>query len=896
MSRNESAGKGAGRHKCDDSAHHGARNWYNIFALITGAISLVLLVLLIVETYGITKYGLPVGAQMPFSEENDALVYQYESSSKVAGFLVLAAIATVTFVILPRRRRRTSSAGFVIGVVLAVSALALATATYWPCRPHGDPIFPIIGWVLSTFEGEVEVVGPGAQCALTFPPGFELARTLAFIVIAYAAVEIVRVFARQQLARIRIGWHSDVDVVVGLYPETLPLIKALACERRHRYRFEGWVRAKPGWLGGGVKQTFADGAKDEERTPTDETKDEKQAQADEAKQLRASRGARVLAWITGMRDGDLWHLVRRRTMLVVIDRTKDNPLAAEARRLGAVVLVDDATSESALRLVSVRRGWSPRRVSLRRLYATTWDMRTNLEVWEALQRVLADLEPKPRQDALDPRFFLRINDTREARQWRLENLRKEHANIICDAITPVGLAASHVARAVLPVTEFLPNDCQTTELLVVGESVLWLALLDELAWEQWARYEVGLVAWEEAVSEVAEVEKEAATGAAVEAAAKAVGVALENLQRLANPSLQTVRLYGPRAAVRKAEWDRARAPWSAPGAPEGGQLRIFDVEVDEQHVRMNRQPEPHDWEHAVRRRLKAVRTATAVIVDDSGDMRDAAARLAREFPAVDGRHRVIVRSYDRADWHQPVVAGGQLRYVPSLVAQHRVREDGEVRLRDLPPPDFALRLARQQHTAFRRRWPEQPIPEEPPAGMFARRRRWKQLLAENSKVPGRDWFDLPRFFQDENLRALRSLLKWYEECRDGWGTLTDEEARRLSADRAKALIEPDPKAVEAEYVRWNNMRHENGWWYSDARSDTDRLSSLLTRRKATSESDTGCGGLTESDTGWEAKSERDKAYDTKLIRWQIRRLFAMGIVANGPNSGAISTNENELQS
>lgn len=820
----------AGRHKCDEAGRRGARAWYNWAAAVAGVVSFVLLGRLLAETYRITAQGLPEGAQMPYSTENLALEHEYQASSALAGYLVIAGAITVLLVVWPRRHRRTSSAGFVIGAVLAVTALALAAATYWPCRPHGNPIFPIIGWVLSMFEGDVEFVGPGAQCALTFPPGFELARTLAFVVIAYAAVEVVRVFARQQMARIRIAWHGDVDVVVGLYPETLPLIKALTCERQHRHRFEGWVDARPAWLGGAVANYFR-GLK---------------SQTARGQDPRLSRVPlppwrwRLLAWTTGLRQGDLGHLIRRRTMVVVIDRGKDNPLAAEARRLGAVVLVDDATSDSALRLVVVRRNVFPRRVSLRRIYAATWDMRTNLEVWEALQRVLADVRPKPRQDAMDPRVFLRINDTREARQWRLENLRTEHAEVICDAITPVGLAASHVARAIIPATESGLMRGQTTEVLVVGESVLWLALLDELAWEQWARYEVGLVAWEQATEYRGDVVS-----------------ARRNLANLASPSLRSVTLYGPKAEVRKAEWERTRAPWSAPDAPEA--LTIFDVEAGP----------IDDWEAAVRKRLAEVATATAVIVDDSRQARDAGARLAREFPASGGQHRVIVRSYDRADWHEPVVAGGQLRYVPRLVLQQPYVEDGQVRLRDVPPPDFALRLARQQHTVFRGAWPSDPNPVELPSTFRQRRRHWQAVLAPEGsaesdlevKVTARDWYQLPRFFQEENLRALRGLLKWYEHEGWEWGTITDTEAQALTPSQRRGLIEPAAGAVQFEYQRWDTMRRENGWWYAN-RSDTHRLSDLL--------------------TGWDCKPAEDKAYDTKLLRWQLRRLYAMGIVARGP--------------
>ena len=265
-----------------------------------------------------------------------ALVF-FAARRVVAGLQTEAGVLAVP---LGRPRR----AGFWVPLALwiTLAVLGLGVATYYPCVPAGGSWVVLPGWVLGLFGADVEWLGPASTCALAFAPGFELARSLALVVTTIAAGGLVWVFARNSLDGVRARLTGDVDVVVGLDETTMPLVRVLVARSRGRDRPRHWFSTRPGILGG--------------ESPR-----------------HVDRPSYWLWWLTGLRPGDLGRVLKRRPRVVVVEQDAANGLVREARAIGALVVIGDATRGDLVRgLVSrpALHRWR-RRVTLRRLYAVT---------------------------------------------------------------------------------------------------------------------------------------------------------------------------------------------------------------------------------------------------------------------------------------------------------------------------------------------------------------------------------------------------------------------------------------------------------------------------------------------------------------------------------------------
>lgn len=698
--------------------------------------------------------------------------------------LLVVLIATAATYWYPRRGKFTG-AGLVVGVCTALVVAVLGFATYRPCMEGETAPFAPVGWILGMFTGDYPFEGPGSVCAHAFSPGFELARSLAVVVTASGAVGVVWLLARHWLDRWRVDLSGDVDVVVGLSARTFPLVQALVDQNgKHRGRPD-WVDTRPGWLArrpDGVEQS----------------------------------AGYWWWWLTGLRPGDLQKALKLPPTTVIIEADPSNPLIAEARRIGALVVIGDAADPELVRAVVSRpRAWMPRRTALRRFYAVSDEQHRNLEVWESVCRVMSCPRLERHLEDLVPRIFVLMDDAREARQWRLSQIQHLGATptsnagsgqdppmLVSDSITLDGIASELVVDRILPQTQWLAEHSIVPHVVLAGEGSLALTILDELAWQLWCRFEVAHAA--------------------------------DRGAEAARPKLARVTLCGPKASVRKKEWDDLRAPWAFPDAPKAA-LRLFTVSAED-----------GDEEDVAANVLAREPDSVAVFVDDRQEYAAAASRLARRFlGAHEGQPRAMLRC-DTGAPAEPVVKGGLLRFVPTLV-----RSDAKGLA--LPPYDSMTRLARQQHTVYRAShgWP----------GGATSARMPKQC----SRLTDVPWEDLPKFFEEDNVRQHWQVLSWFTQHAHTWQPITAQDTANRSPVRDWETHLGE--VARGEYARWSDLRLSHGWWSSpvDGRHDTSRIHPDL--------------------RGWEAI---DLDFNERLIIAILNRMWATGLVPTLDDSGTPS--------
>jgi len=660
--------------------------------------------------------------------------------------LLVVLIATAATYWYPRRGKFTG-VGLAVGVCAALVVGVLGFATYQPCMEGESAPFAPVGWILGMFTGDYPFEGPGSRCAHTFSPGFELARSLAVAVTATGAIGVVWLLARHWLDR---------------------------------------------WRSGLVRYVMAGLHLDVPRTASQQ----------------ATAGVEVGREMARLRPGDLQKTLKKPPTTVIIEADPNNPLIAEARRVGALVVIGDAADPELVRsVVSRPRAWMPRRTALRRLYAVSDEQHRNLEVWAAVCGVMSYPRLARHLEDLVPRIFVLMDDAREARQWRLSQIQHLGATatpiaaesgqdppmLVSDSITLDGIASELVVERILPQVQWLAEHSVVPHVVLAGEGSLALTILDELAWQLWCRFEVAHAA--------------------------------DRGAEAAWPKLAQVTLCGPKASVRKKEWDDLRAPWAFPDAGRAkATLRLFTVsaeDADEEDVAANvlaREPD-----------------SVAVFVDDREEYAAAASRLARRFlSAHEGQPRVMLRC-ETGGPAEPVVKGGLLRFVPTLV-----RSDANGLA--LPPYDSMTRLARQQHTVYRA------------SHGWAGGATSGRLPEQGARLTDVPWEDLPKFFQEDNVRQHWQVLSWFTQHAHTWQPITAQDVASCSRvwDWERHLDE----VAKREYARWSDLRQSHGWWAGPAggRHDASRIHPDL--------------------RGWEAI---DLDFNERLIVAILNRMWATGL-------------------
>lgn len=774
---------------------------------------LVALALLARQTYLISA----IGAANPGKPETAQP--EVEAAFPWSTLLVALMALTALAYWLPRRAPQTDVA-FALIAAGSVVVVTLGVATYLPCTSEQAWYAPI-AWVFGLFTGQYEFSpAPPSNCATTWAPGLELARALGVVVTGSTALKLIHDVARSWVDRWVVALSGDVDVVAGLTATSLPLVGALLEESARARRLPPWVDTRPPWWSRAVIPA-----------------------------TRPDYPRRQLLWwrITGLRPGDLRRMVKARPRVVVIDPDADNALLAEARRLGARVVVGDAADPKLLRLVLTRwAGPASRRTALRRCFAVEDDQRRNLAIWAATVETVTGPpagEYRAHLDDVVPRAFVLLEEAREARQWRVNRFASFRAGrgvaagltatptLISDSITLDGMVAEQVARRILPDHVLLSEDHVVSRIVIVGEGPTSLTLLDELAWQLWCRYEI----------------------------AQAAGRG----HLAAEPKLVEITLSGPTASRRQAEWEQVRAPWRYPpgsgfvgGHEAPTDLRMFCVTAAE-----------GDPEDVASRVLSEDPEAVVVFVDDSEEYAAAAARLSRLHGRPDwGSLRVMLRT-SGAVAGEPITPGGLLRFAPELVLHDDV-------LGPRAPIDSVARLAEQQHAVYRAETGFAELDAvargelgSPSTDRFARKvtgRRWTASSATPIRSLGEP---LPEFYREDNVRQHWRILSWAVEHGYVWESVTHADADRNGPphDWASDL----DAMVSAEYMRWAQLRRDHGWWAVGG-----------------SEPDAGDGALRDDSLRLhpELRGEEFISHDfnSGLIRMILHRLWASGLAAVRP--------------
>ncbi|MFT4219918.1 MAG: hypothetical protein QM611_05315 [Microbacterium sp.] len=354
----------------------------------------------------------------------------------------------------PRRRRfwrsRSGSApASILSIIvgLASASAVLGVSAFAPCARGELPAVRSLTWTILLFVGNLETsaIGPGAvleQCTGAIPLALTLARFGAIVATFIGAVTVLLVVSREQFSQLQARLSPDVDIVTGLDALSMPLVRALIVEARRRHEPDHWFTRRP-------HERFG-------RAP--------------------------------------------RTRVVVIHPQRDDPLASEAVEAGACVLTGDPTNALMLRPILTTR-WGTRS-SVRRLYAVSADQQQNLAVLDAAHQMLETAQKKAHDLAgialivrralnavgdfftaggevpLVSRLIARLDDPREARDWRLRHITKDAW--FEDAISVDDLLAGALVARLL--TEEAPPP---THLLVAGDTPLTVAVLDRLLWRDW---------------------------------------------------------------------------------------------------------------------------------------------------------------------------------------------------------------------------------------------------------------------------------------------------------------------------------------------------------------------------------------------------------------------------
>lgn len=699
-----------------------------------------------------------------------ALIEQLNQDSRWAIAAVLVG-AVISGFLYWRSRRRTGGVAITLVAAIAATVVLIGTAVYAPCAGAAPHWTTSATWVIQLFFGAQEFEGAGAACTRSFSPGLGLARNLALIVPVWGAIGVASVFAGNALARLRIAWAGDVNVVMGLSVASRELVIALLDEHRRRPARARWIDRRPGFA---------------RRDP-----------AASWRLLVAGPDARVSAvafawwWITGLRPGDTMRLLRRPTRIVVVDPDPNSPYAPELARRGATVLVADVEDRVTLRSVITRRmlttGFRHRRVTLRKLYAVSPDQDENLKTASAVESILDSCHIMTHRDDVVPRVFVLMDDAREASTWRLEQWQRtrdgdctgDRAPLVLDAITIDGIAAEAIVDTIIPAAVWDPMDLPCQHVVIAGDGGLSLALLDELAWQLWRRVEF--------------CQPKANTGA--DDAFSGLGDWIQGRP----PTFRfKVTLCGARADERRAEWDLLRAPWTMPGT---SQDPMISVEVSE-HA---------DVEASVHAALEEEPDAIAVLVEDeTTGISSVASRLARRHPRHGDLPRIVLWR-QQGPVSEPATKGGLLRVGPRLVVDTDERSAHA-------PTDSVTRLAAQHHTVYRQRdangWPHPGHPEAVGRRVI--------------KLAGFPWPGIPDFHQEDNIRQHWQALERIGTAGYRWERVTAGEVARGVLGWGSVLPPGGPiwtTITQAEQARWVSLRERDGWWPTTkaGRNDAARL-------------------------------------------------------------------------
>ncbi|GAB08564.1 hypothetical protein GOARA_013_00080 [Gordonia araii NBRC 100433] len=132
----------------------------------------------------------------------------------------------------PRRQERHSVA-LVAGVVLSITAVALAMPTYARCTGDQAPVWTPLAWTLSLFVGSVENVftAPPQGCGAPMPLAIQIARLTAIMTTFLGVMAALTTPLRASRDRLLAHLTPSVVLVTGLDDNTIPVIGVLNRQR-----------------------------------------------------------------------------------------------------------------------------------------------------------------------------------------------------------------------------------------------------------------------------------------------------------------------------------------------------------------------------------------------------------------------------------------------------------------------------------------------------------------------------------------------------------------------------------------------------------------------------------------------------------------------------------------
>lgn len=798
-------------------------------------------------------------------------------SQWVAFTLTVSLIGALVAFWLPRRQRGSSLAA-VTALSLAIVTLVLGGAAYLPCHQDGLPLFVApVGWTLELFVGGVEASpSPGEVCVAVQSPGFTLARTFGLLATFVGAISAAAVLGRDQIGRIRVRMGADIDAVVGLSPQSLELVRALVDEHRNSRPRESWIDWRPG-----IIRRFSE--RGEIPTPpeplvarTDPPHNGEQAETTPRvpNQTMRERVSRLTCNLTGLRGGDLRRWLTRPTRVVVLESDDLNPLLSEARTTGAIVLNADPSDPAILRGVITRLLWfgfGRRRLSLRRMFIVTERQQSNIEIHRQAVSILRDDLASHPLDVV-PRLFVRIDDHRYARRWRLENVadtvdavlvpetdggyQPPAGTYFSDALSNTDAVAEAIAEQFIPAIESV--QWRTSKVVLIGDDAFALQLLEELTWQQWCRYEVAHEALRNHQEQLDELSRSVVLWVDPEVqqqwAAAGGSNHLDIHSGVDTGATKLAALRPPSRDSKQARQDTDEVLGEF--VPRAGGYRLTGKTDDvlgvlrllaEGRSRLLRQREllEQTLARAAHPNLREV-----VLAGAKSKQRVAEWHRSRHpwslGEGIDSQPGLFIVTAASDDWED--LSRTTLRDTDAAIIFVEDRPEyrsAAARLADEHPEDFVIMRNRTsvglQHPiatgapyrfgpSLTRRMSgleESCVPMDSLARLARQQHtvylsRWPALPSaehlvdgRTAKITSRDWPSLPDFFQEDNVRQHRALMGWFVGQGFRWVAAGSDS---LPAHDVVALTQLND-LISHEYRRWSSLRRTRGWVSVGTRDD-----------------------------------------------------------------------------
>jgi len=472
----------------------------------------------------------------------------------------------------------------------------------------------------------------------------------------------------------------------------------------------------------------------------------------------------------------------RGSRIVVVPDGASDVLVSRARSAGADVWDTDPRLPFTQRRLVLQPLITGNRVSLRRMFILGRDQFANNEIYEAACHELRAAEPQSHVRDVVPRIVVRMDDPKEASEWRLAHVgdpgetapvdtavinHTKPVRWFADALSQYEVMAHNLAALV--------GKREKKLLVLVGDSPLVVALLTELARRRWARKVNEQLNGEFEVEFGADKDEDFRTG-------------LKEARD--EPALKDIILVSASASGLGDEWAQTRPPLTAPHGDEGPVVPQCHQLVKRDSGEVFVKVDDDAPQVALYRYLRDL-DALVILAEDG--VPAYAREVLRASRTASGDLVVAVPDSDVPTVDGQLVEGGAIRYGPSSLMSGVVLEDSWGG------------LARARHAAYLQRWVSHPLHET----------HLPWTLAGEEEELGTD-------YQSDNLRQLRHVLECVEGRGYTWHPVTSDSDVRgsgVSEDHVRAI-------ARCEHERWRRLREVRGWSFGE-RDDAKKRSAML---------------------------------------------------------------------